>query len=134
MFNNTRVIPARLSGTKESGGKVEVLIERILDPHRVIAHVRANKSPKAGGVMLLEGAIKAEVVARHDTLFEIVFLQSEPVYELLEEFGHIPLHPISNVQTQKPIKNVIKLFLPKKQVQSQHPLPVYILQTNCCRP
>jgi S-adenosylmethionine:tRNA ribosyltransferase-isomerase len=93
VFNNTRVIPARLSGTKESGGKVEVLIERILDPHRVIAHVRANKSPKVGGVMLLEGAIKTEVVGRHDTLFEIVFLQSESVYELLEEFGHIPLPP-----------------------------------------
>ena len=93
VFNNTRVIPARLSGVKASGGKVEVLIERILDQHRVIAHVRANKSPKAGGVLLLEGAIKAEVVARHDTLFEIVFLQNESVYELLEEFGHIPLPP-----------------------------------------
>ena len=93
VFNNTRVIPARLSGVKESGGKVEVLIERILDQHRVIAHVRANKSPKSGGVLLLEGAIKAEIVARQDAFFEIVFLQNESVYELLEEFGHIPLPP-----------------------------------------
>ena len=101
VFNNTRVIPARLSGIKDSGGKVEVLIERILDPRRAIAHVRANKSPTAGGVLLLEGTIKAEVVARHDTLFEIAFLQNESIYELLEEFGHIPLPPyIERAETE----------------------------------
>ena len=93
IFNNTRVIPARLTGLKESGGKVEVMIERVLDNHRAIAHVRANKSPKAGGKLFLENEIHAEVIARHDTLFEIKFLHDSTVYELLENFGHIPLPP-----------------------------------------
>ncbi len=93
VFNNTRVIPARLIGQKESGGKVEIMIERVIDDHRALAHVRANKSPKAGGKLLLENEINAEVIARHDTLFEIQFLHESTVYELLETFGHIPLPP-----------------------------------------
>ncbi len=59
IFNDTRVIPARLNGHKESGGKVEVLIERVLDDHRALVHIRANKSPKVGGCLLLEEAINA---------------------------------------------------------------------------
>ncbi|MEH6456709.1 MAG: tRNA preQ1(34) S-adenosylmethionine ribosyltransferase-isomerase QueA [Cocleimonas sp.] len=93
VFNNTRVIPARLIGTKDTGGKVEVMIERVLDNHRALAHVRANKSPKAGGKLLLENVINAEVIERHDTLFEIEFLHDSTVYELLETYGHIPLPP-----------------------------------------
>lgn len=93
IFNNTKVIPARLNGYKESGGKVEVMIERILDENRVIAHIRANKSPKAGNIIFLENDIKAEVLGRHETLFEIAFLSEGSVLELLEEYGHIPLPP-----------------------------------------
>ena len=93
IFNNTRVIPARLTGTKDTGGKVEVMIERVLDNNLAIAHVRANKSPKAGGKLLLENEINAEVIARYDTLFEIDFKHELTVYELLEKFGHIPLPP-----------------------------------------
>ena len=93
IFNNTRVIPARLIGKKDTGGKVEVMIERVLDNHRALAHIRANKSPKAGGLLLLENEINAKVIARHDTLFEIQFLNEATVYELLETYGHIPLPP-----------------------------------------
>ncbi len=94
IFNDTRVIPARLHGKKESGGKVEVLVERILDDHSILAHVRANKSPKAGGLLLLEGgSIKAEVIGRQDRLFEIRFLGNQSVLDLLEAYGHIPLPP-----------------------------------------
>jgi S-adenosylmethionine:tRNA ribosyltransferase-isomerase len=93
IFNNTRVIPARLLGQKESGGKVEVLIERVLDEHRVLAHVRASKSPKVGSKLILEGIVQAEMVARHDALFELRFLNDEPVLSLLEQFGHMPLPP-----------------------------------------
>ncbi len=93
IFNNTRVIPARLNGFKESGGKVEVLVERVLDDHRILAHVRANKSPKEGTQFLLENSINVEVIARHDTLFEISFLEKESVFVLLEKHGHIPLPP-----------------------------------------
>lgn len=93
IFNDTRVIPARLHGQKESGGKVEVMVERVLDEHIVLAHVRANKSPKAGGLLLLEGEIKAEIIGRQDRLFEIRFLGDVTVLKLLDKHGHIPLPP-----------------------------------------
>ncbi|WP_137819551.1 tRNA preQ1(34) S-adenosylmethionine ribosyltransferase-isomerase QueA [Pseudomonas sp. 2FG] len=91
VFNNTRVIPARLFGQKASGGKLEVLIERVLDTRRVLAHVRSSKSPKPGSLILLEGGAEAEMLARHDALFELRF--SEDVLPLLERVGHMPLPP-----------------------------------------
>ncbi|MFT2090444.1 tRNA preQ1(34) S-adenosylmethionine ribosyltransferase-isomerase QueA [Paraglaciecola sp. 2405UD69-4] len=93
IFNNTRVIPARLLGQKESGGKVEVLVERVLDEDRVLAHVRASKSPKQGSMLILEGQLKAEMLARHEALFELKFHSDETVLALLEQFGHMPLPP-----------------------------------------
>ena len=90
IFNNTRVIPARLFGQKNSGGKVEILVERIIDEHSVLAHVRANKAPKAGNVINFDGDISAEMVQRHDDLFELKFLGERPVLELLESYGHMP--------------------------------------------
>ncbi|WP_163387626.1 S-adenosylmethionine:tRNA ribosyltransferase-isomerase, partial [Enterobacter ludwigii] len=72
VFNNTRVIPARMFGRKVSGGKIEVLVERVLDDHRVLAHVRASKAPKPGAELLLgdDESIAVTMVARHETLFE----------------------------------------------------------------
>ncbi|HWD32560.1 MAG TPA: tRNA preQ1(34) S-adenosylmethionine ribosyltransferase-isomerase QueA, partial [Pseudomonas sp.] len=91
VFNNTRVIPARLFGQKASGGKLEILIERVLDSHRVLAHVRSSKSPKPGTQILIDGGGEAEMVARHDTLFELRF--AEEVLPLLDRVGHMPLPP-----------------------------------------
>ena len=93
IFNNTRVIPARLLGQKSTGGKVEVLVERMLDDHRVLAHVRASKSPKPGATLLLENAIEATMLGRHDALFELSFAGEKTVLELLEAHGHMPLPP-----------------------------------------
>ncbi|MEG3134675.1 tRNA preQ1(34) S-adenosylmethionine ribosyltransferase-isomerase QueA [Rouxiella sp. T17] len=95
VFNNTRVIPARVFGRKASGGKIEVLVERVLDSHRVLAHVRASKAPKPGAELLLGDAenIKATMVARHDTLFELQFNEDKDVFTLLDEIGHMPLPP-----------------------------------------
>jgi S-adenosylmethionine:tRNA ribosyltransferase-isomerase len=95
VFNNTRVIPARLFGRKASGGKLEVLVERLLDEHSVLAHVRASKSPKPGTELLLgeEEQYAAEMVARHDALFEIRFNSDKPVLDILNEIGHMPLPP-----------------------------------------
>ncbi|MDN3413772.1 MULTISPECIES: tRNA preQ1(34) S-adenosylmethionine ribosyltransferase-isomerase QueA [Pseudoalteromonas] len=93
VFNNTKVIPARMFGQKESGGKVEVLVERVLDEHRVLSHIRASKSPKPGNVLILEGKAKAIMVARHDTLFELEFDRSENVLDILNDVGHMPLPP-----------------------------------------
>lgn len=95
VFNNTRVIPARLFGRKASGGKIEVLIERVLDDRRVLAHVRSSKSPKAGAELLLgdDESIPATMVARHDTLFELCFTDGRDVLTILNAAGHMPLPP-----------------------------------------
>lgn len=93
IFNNTRVIPARLRGKKDSGGKVEVMVERVLDKHHILAHIRSNKSPKAGAHLLLEKQLNVEVIGRQGRLFEIKFLHKRSVFELLDEYGHIPLPP-----------------------------------------
>lgn len=93
VFNDTRVIPARLLGEKATGGKVEVLVERMLDEHRVLAHVRSSKSPKPGAHLRLENALDVEMLARHDALFELQFNDPRPVLELLETYGHMPLPP-----------------------------------------
>src|SRR5690554_956053 len=91
VFNNTRVIPARLFGRKETGGQLEILVERVLDDHRVLAHVRASKSPKPGSRILLEDDSQVSMLARHDALFELGF--AEPVLPLLDRIGHMPLPP-----------------------------------------
>lgn len=95
VFNNTRVIPARVFGRKASGGKIEMLVERVLDDHRVLAHVRASKAPKPGAELLLgdDESIKATMVARHDTLFEIAFDDERTVLDILNLVGHMPLPP-----------------------------------------
>ncbi|WP_040841212.1 tRNA preQ1(34) S-adenosylmethionine ribosyltransferase-isomerase QueA [Thiothrix nivea] len=93
VFNDTRVIPARLLGQKASGGKVEVLVERITGEHSVLAHIRASKAPKAGTRLRLENALEAEVSGRQGDLFEVRFLSPDPVLALLERYGHIPLPP-----------------------------------------
>lgn len=93
VFNNTRVIPARLLGQKATGGKVEVLVERLTGEHTALAHIRASKAPKAGTRLLLENAVEAEVSGRQGDLFEVHFLNPEPVLALLDRYGHIPLPP-----------------------------------------
>lgn len=93
VFNDTRVIPARLFGSKATGGKVEVMIERVLGPHHALAHVRASKSPKAGSHLELEGGVEVEVLGREADLFQLRFNDPRPLFEILEEIGHIPLPP-----------------------------------------
>ncbi len=91
VFNDTRVMPARLLGHKESGGKVEVLIERILAPRRALAQVRASKSPKAGTLIRI-GAATLEVLGREGDLFELGVREMD-LLALMAREGHIPLPP-----------------------------------------
>jgi len=93
VLNDTRVIPARLFGQKESGGKLEVLVERITGQYTALCHIRCSRSPKAGAQLLLEGSVKAEVTGRQDALFEVSFDGDRPVLDWLQEFGHMPLPP-----------------------------------------
>ncbi len=98
VFNDTRVIKARLWGAKASGGAVEALVERVLPGHEVWAHLRASKSPKPGSVIQFDGPdgarFSAEVLGRGgpgESLFRLRF-PDEPL-RLLERFGHVPLPP-----------------------------------------
>jgi S-adenosylmethionine:tRNA ribosyltransferase-isomerase len=101
VFNNTRVIPARLFGQKESGGKIEVLVERVLDERNVLAHMRSNRSPKPGARILLEDKQWIEVTGREGALFKIRFDdQGQTVFEALEELGHMPLPPYMEREDQ----------------------------------
>ncbi len=95
VFNDTRVFPARLFGRKHSGGRVELLVERLLDERRIKAHLRASKSPKPGTPLTLEGAIECVVSGRDGDLFllELAEHQTGNWLELLQAHGHMPLPP-----------------------------------------
>ena len=93
VFNDTRVIKARLFGVKSTGGAVEMLVERVLDTHHVLAHIRASRAPKMGSKLKLADAFEAEVIGREDDLFHVKFLGDVPVLDLLERYGALPLPP-----------------------------------------
>lgn len=93
VFNDTKVIPARLFAQKFSGGKVEILIERFLDATTVLAQVRASKSPKLSSRLRLENDVVVKVGQRVDNFFTLEFMIDYPLSELLETVGHIPLPP-----------------------------------------
>ena len=90
VFNDTKVIPARLHGRKESGGRIEILIERVTGDTTALAHIRASKSPKPGGKLLVDDKVVI-VVGREGEIFALEF--SEPVLALLERVGEMPLPP-----------------------------------------
>ncbi|MDY0271603.1 MAG: tRNA preQ1(34) S-adenosylmethionine ribosyltransferase-isomerase QueA [Advenella sp.] len=91
VFNNTKVIKARLHGQKQSGGKIEALIERITEPTRALAHIKSSKSPKAGTRLVFENAFEAEVLGREGELFDLRFPNN--VLDLLDQYGATPLPP-----------------------------------------
>jgi len=93
VLNDTRVIRARLFGIKRSGGKIEVLVERVLNEHEVLAQVRSSHSPVAGSYVLLSDELDVEVLGRVGEFFRLRFCSEEPVLELLERFGRLPLPP-----------------------------------------
>lgn len=100
VFNDTRVIPARLFAHKESGGKTEILIERLISRHEALAHVRASKSPGAGSRMVLENKVVVQVLGRQGELFHLRFETEDGLLPLLDKCGHIPLPPYIQRQDQ----------------------------------
>lgn len=93
VFNETRVLHARLHGSKDSGGKVEVLVERPIGSHEALAQVRASKSPKTGSWLLLDGGLRVEVLGRSDEFFHLRFPADANLVDLLERHGKLPLPP-----------------------------------------
>ena len=93
IVNDTRVLKARLFGEKESGGKVEVMVERVLNDHEVLAQVRASKTPKPDSQIIIDGKVLIRVLGRSAEFFHLRFEDQEGVTVLLERHGHIPLPP-----------------------------------------
>lgn len=93
VFNNTKVIKARLYGRKESGGKVELMIDRVIGHNRALTKIRASKSPKPGSLLIIEESVSIRVTGRQDDLFEIAMEGGMSVAEVLERHGQLPLPP-----------------------------------------
>ncbi len=93
VFNDTRVIPARLFGQKASGGRVEILIERLLGAQQARAQIGASKSPKAGGRIALDAGGEAEVLGRDGEFYVLRFEVPEPLEQWLLHAGRLPLPP-----------------------------------------
>jgi S-adenosylmethionine:tRNA ribosyltransferase-isomerase len=93
VLNDTRVIPARLFASKESGGHVEVLIERVLDEQRALAQLRANKPARSGARLLFDETISAVIVERVDQFYTLHFNGTETLTNILQRLGHVPLPP-----------------------------------------
>ncbi|XZG71348.1 tRNA preQ1(34) S-adenosylmethionine ribosyltransferase-isomerase QueA [Chitinibacteraceae bacterium HSL-7] len=93
VFNDTKVIKARLFGEKASGGKIEALIERVLDEHRALAHVRASKAPKPGTELLFGNGVRATMIERQGDLFLLAFAGEQSVLDILDQAGELPLPP-----------------------------------------
>jgi S-adenosylmethionine:tRNA ribosyltransferase-isomerase len=93
VLNNTKVISARLFGHKQSGGKVEILIERVLNDREVLVHMRSSKSPKAGALIELDESFQCLVLGRVDDLFHLQFLGDQNLEAILQRIGHMPLPP-----------------------------------------
>jgi S-adenosylmethionine:tRNA ribosyltransferase-isomerase len=98
VLNNTRVIPARLFGRKSTGGKVEILIERITSAHDALAHVRASKTPRIGSEIILDSddnnhTVSLRVEGRRDDLFVMACDEDTRITDIIEQLGHMPLPP-----------------------------------------
>lgn len=93
VFNNTRVIPARLFGRKASGGKLEILFERRLSDRCFAAHIRASRSPKPGSIVVLDDGTELQMARREGALFVLELPEQREVFELLQKLGHVPLPP-----------------------------------------
>ena len=101
VFNNTRVIPARLYGLKETGGKVEILVERLTNNNQCLAHIKASKTPKPGNKIILSGAegtqeFTVSVIGRDGDLFILQTSAEQSMAMIMETIGHMPLPPYIN--------------------------------------
>lgn len=93
VMNDTRVIPARIHGSKDSGGRVEILVERVLGEHEVLAQVRASKAPKPGSELYFGDRYRARVVSRETPFYHLHFSGDESVLQVLDAIGQMPLPP-----------------------------------------
>lgn len=101
IFNNTKVVPARLFAKKETGGALEILFERKVSKSVFLAHVRSSKSPKPGSKIITDGGADLEMLGRQGALFELRIESGEEVFDLLTREGHVPLPPYIDREDEK---------------------------------
>jgi len=105
IFNDTRVIKARLFGKKITGGKVEIMIERILNNHHALAHLKTSKKIFDGTIFEVNEDVSVKVVRKENDLFYIEFDSNLSSYDILEKYGHIPLPPYIERSADKSDEN-----------------------------
>ncbi len=93
VFNDTRVVKARINALRPTGGKVELLLERALGPNEAVFQLRASHPPRPGGVLLLPGDVRATVVARDGRFFRLRLEGVASLDDYLERCGNVPLPP-----------------------------------------
>ena len=100
VLNDTKVIPARLFGHKDSGGKVEVLVERLINDHKALVMIKSSRSPKIGSYVVLENKRSFKICDKNDGIYKVDF-ESDFILNVLNEIGHIPLPPYINREDSK---------------------------------
>ncbi len=96
ILNDTKVFPARLFGRKHSGGKIEILAEKILSENSVKVQIKSSRSPSVGSQIIIKGGIEATVTGRDDEFFMLRFESSLPALKIFERYGDVPLPPYIN--------------------------------------
>ena len=100
VLNDTKVIAARLFGHKDSGGKVEVLVERLINDHEALVMIKSSRSPKIGTYLVLENKSRIKICDKNDGIYKVNF-ESDSILNVLNEIGHIPLPPYINREDSK---------------------------------
>lgn len=93
VVNNTKVINARLYGSKETGGKIEMLLERVLDNNKALCQIKASNTPQDGMEIELDGGVTVTVLEKRDSMYLVQFPEDVSIFEVLEKNGHVPLPP-----------------------------------------
>ena len=104
VLNDTKVIPARLFGHKDSGGKVEVLVERLINDHEALVMIKSSRSPKIGSYVVLENKSHFKICNKKDGIYKVDF-ESDSILNVLNKIGHIPLPPYINRDDSKEDQN-----------------------------
>lgn len=102
VFNNTKVIPARLFGQKTTGGQAEILVERVLDTHRILAQVRVSKPPRMGDNLIFADNIRLKVLNKQNQFYELCYEKNDrTILDVIELIGHIPLPPYMHREAEE---------------------------------
>ena len=130
VFNNTKVIPARLYGLKASGGRIEILVERLLSQQECLAQVRASKSPKPGGMLVLEDGSELQVLGGRTASFHLQSADAD-LMACCRILVICRCRPTSRVKIPRLTGVATRRCLPRHQVRWQHLLRVCTLIRTC---